>query len=146
MTRASVKWVRISIAFLTLLLTLLGFRADWVMLPGIDSAGAAAISYVYDDLGRLRAVIDPGTDTAVYNYDSVGNLLSISRQSSSIVSIIEFTPKEGPVGTIVTIYGTGFSTTPSENTVTFNGVSATVSSSTETKIIATVLSGATTGL
>lgn len=29
---------------------------------------AADISYVYDDVGRLRAVIDPASDTAVYAY------------------------------------------------------------------------------
>jgi YD repeat-containing protein len=116
------------------------------MLPGVDSAGAAEISYVYDELGRLKAVIDPAADTAVYSYDAVGNLLSISRQSSSVVSIIEFTPNQGPIGTTVTIYGTGFSTTPSQNNVTFNGVSASVTSSTETQIVTTVPATATTGL
>lgn len=29
---------------------------------------AADISYVYDDAGRLLAVIDPTTDTAIYAY------------------------------------------------------------------------------
>jgi hypothetical protein len=29
---------------------------------------AADISYVYDDAGRLRAVIDPASDTAIYAY------------------------------------------------------------------------------
>ncbi len=104
------------------------------------------IKYVYDDLGRLAAVIDPSGDTARYSYDSVGNLLSISRQSSALVSVIEFTPKSGLAGTVVTIYGTGFSTTPSSNTVTFNGTAATVSSSSETQIVTTVPAGATTGL
>jgi hypothetical protein len=36
-----------------------------------------------------------------YIYDEVGNLLSISRQSTSIISIIEFTPDSGPVGTLI---------------------------------------------
>ena len=104
------------------------------------------IKYVYDDLGRLVAVIDPAGDTARYTYDSVGNLLSISRQSSSLVSILEFTPKLGLAGTVVTIYGTGFSPTPSGNTVTFNGTAAVVSSSSETEIVTSVPAGATTGL
>jgi len=115
-------------------------------LVGIRALEAADISYIYEELGRLRAVVDPGSDTAVYNYDAVGNLLSITRQSSSIVSIIEFIPDSGPVGTSVTIFGTGFSTTPSQNTVTFNGVSASVTSSTTTQIVATVPVGATTGV
>ncbi len=101
---------------------------------------------MYDASGRLRAVVDPGSDTAVYKYDAVGNLLSISRQSTSVVSIIEFNPDSGPVGTTVTIFGTGFSATPSQNTVTFNGVSASVTSSTTTQIVTTVPAGATTGV
>ena len=104
------------------------------------------IKYVYDDTGRLVAVIDPAGDTARYTYDSVGNLLSISRQSSTLVSILEFTPKLGLAGTTVTIFGTGFSSTPGDNTVTFNGTPAVVSSATETQIVTTVPAGASTGL
>jgi len=37
-----------------------------------------------------------------------------------------------------TIYGTGFSATPSQNTVTFNGSSATVDFSTPTTIVITI--------
>ncbi len=106
----------------------------------------SGITYVYDELGRLIAVSDPSGDTARYSYDAVGNILSISRYSSSTLSLINFNPTSGPVGTSVTIYGTAFSTTPSSNTVTFNGVSATVVSSTTTQIVTTVPSGATTGL
>lgn len=104
-----------------------------------------AISYTYDALGRLVGVVDPAGETATYAYDAVGNLLSITRQSSSIVSIIGFTPNSGPIGTSVTISGTGFSTTPSENTVTFNGVAANVTSATATQIVATVPAGTTSG-
>lgn len=103
------------------------------------------IVYVYDELGRLVAVIDTAGETAVYSYDSVGNLLSISRYNSTVVSVIEFTPKRGVVGTPVTIYGTAFSTTASQNTVTFNGVAATIISATATRITTTVPAGATTG-
>jgi len=106
----------------------------------------SGITYVYDELGRLIAVTDPAGDTVRYTYDAVGNVLSISRQSSSTLSIVHFNPKSGPVGTSVTIYGTAFSTTPSQNTVTFNGVTATVVSSTATQIVTTVPTGATTGL
>ena len=104
------------------------------------------IKYVYDEVGRLVAVIDPSGDTARYAYDSVGNLLSITKQSSALVSVIDFTPKSGLAGTVVTIYGTGFSSTPGNNTVTFNGTAAVVSTSSETQIVTTVPAGATTGL
>jgi len=108
--------------------------------------GQTGISYVYDELGRLIAVTDPAGDTARYSYDAVGNILSISRYSSSTLSFISFNPTSGPIGATVTIYGTAFSTTPSQNTVTFNGTAATVVSSTATKIVTTVPTGATTGL
>ena len=111
----------------------------------VQSHSATDIVYVYDELGRLVAVIDPSGDAAVYRYDAVGNLLSISRYSAATVSVIEFTPNSGAVGTTVTIYGTGFSATPSQNTVAFNGVSAVVTSSTSTQIVTSVPSGATTG-
>ena len=52
-----------------------------ILLPMfLLSSPAADISYVYDDAGRLRAVIDPASDTAIYAYDSVGNLTGITRQ------------------------------------------------------------------
>lgn len=103
------------------------------------------IRYVYDNVGRLVGVIDPAADTVVYSYDAVGNLLSIARFASSTVSVIAFSPGSGPVGTTVTIEGTGFSATPSQNTVTFNGTAATVTASTATQLTTTVPSGATTG-
>jgi YD repeat-containing protein len=104
------------------------------------------ITYIYDELGRLVGAVDPNGETAKYTYDAVGNLTSISRHSSSQLSIIEFSPNGGAIGTPVNIYGTGFSSTPSQNTVKFNGVTATVASSTSTQIVASVPAGATTGL
>src|SRR5437870_5825383 len=74
--------------------------------------GQSNVVYIYDEVGRLVAVVNPSGNTAVYSYDPVGNLLSISQYPSSTVSIISFTPSSGPTGTTVTIYGTGFSTTP----------------------------------
>jgi YD repeat-containing protein len=80
---------------------------------------AQNITYAYDELGRLLAVVDQFGDAGVYNYDKVGNLLSVTNTGSYTVSIFTFTPNNGPVTQSVTIYGDGFSTTPSQNTVTF---------------------------
>ena len=113
-----------------------------ILTQGVASAD---ITYVYDRIGRLIGVVDPAGDTAVYHYDAVGNLTSISRQSSALVSVIDFNPASGPVGTAVTISGTGFSPTASENTVTFNGTAASVSSASPTQLVVTVPTGATTG-
>jgi RHS repeat-associated protein len=103
------------------------------------------IAYAYDEAGRLRAVIDPSAGAAVYSYDAVGNLVSIARQNATATSIIEVDPDSAPVGSSVTIYGTGFSSTPSQNTVTFNGAAATVTSASATTLVATVPVGASTG-
>jgi hypothetical protein len=110
----------------------------------LDAATPSDINYVYDELGRLVAVIS-SAETVVHRYDAVGNLLSISRGNSSQVSIIEFTPNGGSTGAEVTIYGTAFSATASQNAVTFNGVAANVSSATTTQIVTDVPPGATTG-
>ncbi len=111
----------------------------------LPAAGAAVISYDYDELGRLVSVVDQAGDTATYSYDAVGNILSISRKSSSQLSIITFTPTSGPAGTTVTIFGTAFSSTASQDTVGFNGTNAAVSSATATQLVVSVPSGATSG-
>ncbi|HEU4509802.1 MAG TPA: IPT/TIG domain-containing protein [Pyrinomonadaceae bacterium] len=108
----------------------------------VDAPGE--ITYVHDELGRLSGVVT-ASEKVSYAYDDVGNLLSISRGSSATVSIIEFTPNSGGPGAAVTIFGTGFSATPGQNTVTFNGVAATVTSVGKTHIVTTVPPGATTG-
>src|SRR5690349_25167837 len=79
------------------------------------------VQYVHDALGRLTQVIDPGGNVATYNYDVVGNLLSITRStgSPSALAIFSFSPGQGSVGQTVVIQGQNFSTTPSANTVKF---------------------------
>src|ERR1700730_13564832 len=74
----------------------------------------SGLRYVYDELGRLAGVIDASGNAAAYSYDSVGNFLGIKRYTASQTSVIQFTPTSGPVGTVVTIYGTGFSSTISQ--------------------------------
>jgi len=106
---------------------------------------AGNITYAYDSLGRLIGVVNGSGNAATYQYDNVGNLLSISTTNSSQVSIFSLSPNNGPINTSVTIYGDGFSTTPSQNAVTFAGQAATVTSSTQTTIATTVPTGAVTG-
>jgi YD repeat-containing protein len=107
--------------------------------------GQSAISYIYDDLGRLTGVIDQSGNSAVYHYDAAGNLTSIDRFTSSQIAVISVAPSRGPIGTTVTIRGSGFSVTPSQNAVSFNGTTATVSTATTTQLVVTVPTGATTG-
>lgn len=52
-----------------------------------------------------------------------------------------FTPESGAPDTSVTIYGGGFSTTASENTVTFGSATATVTNATQNSLAVTVPAG-----
>lgn len=45
---------------------------------------ADEVKYIYDDRGRLYQVIDAQGNFAAYNYDAVGNLLSITRSTGGI--------------------------------------------------------------
>jgi YD repeat-containing protein len=123
--------------------------ADQVAIPeratSAPLAGTNPITYVHDDAGRLTAAVDPGNGVVKYGYDAAGNMTSIARPGATKVSVLEFYPKQGPVGTSVTIYGTAFSSTPSQDTVKFHGTTATVTSATPTQLVATVPAGATTG-
>lgn len=103
------------------------------------------VNYTYDDLNRLTSVVDGTGAFARYNYDAVGNVLSIDRPTSGSVAILSFAPTSGVLGTAVTIAGTGFSPDLAVNEVYFNGTRATVTASGATQITALVPSGATSG-
>lgn len=113
----------------------------------LGPAGGGEAQYAYDELGRLTTVVDESGNTAIYHYDAVGNLVGIDRYTpgASGIGIYVLLPAKGAVGSQVKIQGYGFSPTPSDNTVTFNGTSATVISSTSYAIVATVPSGAASG-
>jgi YD repeat-containing protein len=111
----------------------------------LDVAPAGPVTYAYDALGRLISVTDPSGDAATYNYDPVGNILSIGRVGAGTVKITQVTPSSAVLNAPVTIFGTGFSATPSQNIVTINGASATVTSSTIGQIVTSVPGSATIG-
>jgi YD repeat-containing protein len=111
----------------------------------LQGAASGPVVYAYDALGRLVQVTNPDGESAIYRYDPVGNITAIERPGASSVGISGFTPASGLAGATVIISGAGFSATPSQNTVTFNGTGASVSSATPTQIVVTVPSGATTG-
>jgi len=119
------------------------------LLAPLPATGQPVIQYVYDPLGRLIAVIDQQGNVATYEYDAVGNILAIERVDASgipgAVAIFLVLPNSGTAGTTVTIIGRGFSSTPAQNTVTFNGVGAGVAASTGNQIAISVPAGATTG-
>lgn len=125
-----------------LLLLVFGFTFS------LQAQSGRTVQYFYDDAGRLIRVVDQNGNVATYNYDAVGNLVSISRTTSPAnggLSIFNFNPQQGPVGTAVTIQGQGFSTTSSADLVQFNGTAANVTGATATSLAVTVPAGATSG-
>jgi YD repeat-containing protein len=119
------------------------------ILLALPATARADIFYLYDETGRLSAVIDHEGNAATYSYDLVGNLLAIERVNAGDqpgpVAITLVRPNRGKVGAEVTIFGKGFSATPSENTVAFHGTNATVTAAAANRLVTTVPSGATTG-
>lgn len=133
-----------------------------LLLPAVTPANAAGqtspITYVYDSLGRLEAVIDPVAPTnglARYFYDAVGNLTSITRSPTNVVKIVDFHAAHAAVGASITIYGAGFNATASSNNVRFQkasnhahgatGIAATVTNATQTTLTVTVPTGSESG-
>ncbi|HKQ52749.1 MAG TPA: RHS repeat domain-containing protein [Pyrinomonadaceae bacterium] len=100
--------------------------------------------YVYDENGRLHAVISPTGEAVVYEYDAAGNITSIQRLAADALALFAFSPHEGLPGDHVTFVGTGFGDGVSN--VSFNGVSAEVISVAPSVVVAAVPEGATTGL
>jgi hypothetical protein len=87
---------------------------------------------------------DGKPDLAVSNYSS--NSVSVFRNTIGVPlppTLTSFTPTNGPVGTTVTIMGTKFNTTASNNIVRFGAVKGTVTSATATQLSVTVPTGAT---
>jgi len=78
-----------------------------VVLSWPLSTSADQAQYFYDELGRLVGVIDGQGNIASYEYDAVGNLLSISRGAVTPPTISSITPPIVDSGTSPTITITG---------------------------------------
>ncbi|MBX3371554.1 MAG: RHS repeat protein [Nitrospira sp.] len=66
--------------------------------------------YLYDEQARLVGVSDSTGSTVIYNYDAVGNLLSIDRLTppGSGIGIYLVNPIAGPVTVLCRVQGYGF--------------------------------------
>jgi YD repeat-containing protein len=111
----------------------------------IASATVPKVRYAYDPLGRLVQAASFDGTAVQYSYDAVGNITAIRRLAPGTLRVVDFTPPSGTFGTPVTVFGSGFSASASENAVAFNGTSAMVTSATETALTVRVPVGATTG-
>jgi len=86
------------------------------------------------------------THTPVYP-TSTTNLFPSSGTTVTVAPpyVTGLNPASGPIGTPVTIIGTGFDSDPIGNDVTFNGIPAQVTSATASSIQTTVPAGASSG-
>lgn len=82
--------------------------------------------------GKIKVTTAGGSVTSASNFTVT---------CGSVPTITSFSPLSGIAGTTVTITGTNFSTTPSNNAVDFGGITAIVTASTSTSITTSVPTG-----
>lgn len=110
--------------------------------PGINGQTISS-HYVYDNNGRLRAVVEPNGRANIYEYDAAGNVKNILNVAPDYLELFDFYPKFGVPGDQVKFIGVGFGN--GVTSVSFNGTNSKVFSFTPAMITATVPGGVTTG-
>src|SRR2546426_43320 len=122
-----------------------------VTISGTNFTGATAVtfngvsaSFSVTSATAIQATVPPGATTGPLSVTTPGGTATNTTNFTVIPAptITSFTPTSGPVGTNVTISGTNFT---GATAVTFNGVSASFTVTSDTAIQATVSAGATTG-
>jgi len=123
--------------------------AVWLLCGVMFWAGTVqsqSTSYVHDANGRVVAVTANNSASVQYGYSALGHAGQISAPlSSSQLAIFTFVPMHGSAGAQITLQGQGFSPSPANDSVSFNGTVATVLSASATQLIVAVPVGATTG-
>lgn len=94
---------------------------------------------------EIVTTVPSGATTGKISVTVNGETATSSADFKVIPFISSISPVRGSVGTTVTINGTGFDPTKSNDTVKFNGTEASVTSVTSTSIVTTVPSGASSG-
>ncbi len=93
--------------------------------------------------GTVVTINDTAPTKDRYNLSLVEVLPSNGAAAAPVITGLS--PNAGPVGTVVTISGSNFGPAQGANTVTFGGISATVTSSSSTSIVAAVPAGLVPG-
>lgn len=109
----------------------------------VKFGGVAATSVTLSGASYLTAVVPAGAHTGAVTVTTGGTTLTSPQTFKVLPTISGFTPSSGPVGTEVTITGTGLTQTTK---VTFGGVAATtVTVTSDSQVKADVPTGAKTG-
>jgi photosystem II stability/assembly factor-like uncharacterized protein len=109
----------------------------------VTIGGVAAQSFVIDSATSVTAVAASGATgkVAVTTPSGTATFSSFTYYNKPVVT--SFSPQSGPVGTVVTITGTNFSSVVSQNNVFFGAVKANIVSASSTVLKVTVPSGIT---
>jgi len=124
-------------------------RFNWLMMGlcwALFSSSVIATEYIYDELGRLISVIGDNGQSTVYRYDASNNLIAVEDLSQGGLEIVDFAPRTGTAGTVVSVIGSGFSGIPEDNTVLIGATFAQVLNASFNALTIVIPSGASTGL
>jgi uncharacterized repeat protein (TIGR03803 family) len=113
-------------------------------LTGANSVtfGGIAATFTVVSASEITTTVPAGALTGSVNVTVGANTLTSALTYRVTPTISSFSPPSGPVGTPVTITGTGLTQT---SKVTFNNTVATFTVNSDTQVTATVPTGATTG-
>ena len=122
-----------------------------VTINGINFIGVTSVKFGSTPAASFT-VVSPSQITAIVGPNSTGNIIITAMGGMASYpmftyletpTVSSFTPASGPVGTPVTITGTNFNPTPTNNIVYFGATKALVTASTSTSLSVIVPTGAT---
>jgi len=108
----------------------------------VNFGGVAATKIALTGTTYISATVPAGALTGSVTVTTSATTLTSTKTFKVLPTVTGFTPPSGPVGTPVTITGTGLT---QATKVTFNGKPASFTVNLDTQITATVPTGATTG-
>ena len=107
---------------------------------------AGPVTYSYDASGRLIGASEPGVGSVTHSYDAAGNLTATTPSTSTDPQVMSLTPQHATPGSTVVLRGANFSSTASDDQVSFGGGAvATVSAAAAGSLTVTVPAAATSG-
>lgn len=95
--------------------------------------------------GNIQAVLPPGVQSGPVEVTTAIGSSNTNVAFTLAPTVTSLSPAIGPIGTVVTITGANLGASQGQGSVSFNGVSATPSSWSDTQVVVPVPSGATTG-
>ncbi len=107
-------------------------------VQAVSFGGIPANSFTVVSLTTITATVGAGANGAVAVTTPAGTGLLTGFITVPPPVISSFSPASGPVGSVITIYGNNFSTTPSQNIVYIGRIKATVNSASGTQLSVTV--------